>query len=189
MKIKVFKALSEPERHVGASFIQENNRFPQQQRARKQYSPSWQSGTTTTTKNKNAHTPVFSNNFFFFLNAHCCCLQVKCYHRRSRAAEREVVFRVQFHTCTVHGAQLWFGKTELDLACSGMKTQRSVVSRGNVQNSKQEPFTGFGQPWRHLVESGAKGMHATRINIATYNIAVETCSWMFLLLGSLSMAE
>uniref|UniRef100_A0A3B3UPX1 Tensin-2-like n=1 Tax=Poecilia latipinna TaxID=48699 RepID=A0A3B3UPX1_9TELE len=43
---------------------------------------------------------------------------VKCYHRRSRAAEREVVFRVQFHTCTVHGAQLWFGKTELDLACT-----------------------------------------------------------------------
>ncbi|XP_038130804.1 tensin-2-like isoform X1 [Cyprinodon tularosa] len=45
-------------------------------------------------------------------------IMVKCYHRRSRAAEREVVFRVQFHTCTVHGAQLWFGKTELDLACS-----------------------------------------------------------------------
>ncbi|KAF3856049.1 hypothetical protein F7725_016772 [Dissostichus mawsoni] len=44
-------------------------------------------------------------------------IMVKCYHRRSRAAEREVVFRVQFHTCTVHGAQLWFGKTELDLAC------------------------------------------------------------------------
>ncbi|XP_063766792.1 tensin-2-like isoform X1 [Eleginops maclovinus] len=44
-------------------------------------------------------------------------IMVKCYHRRSRAAEREVVFRVQFHTCTVHGAQLWFGKTELDMAC------------------------------------------------------------------------
>ncbi|KAM4613258.1 tensin-2-like isoform 2-T2 [Polymixia lowei] len=45
-------------------------------------------------------------------------IMVKCYHRRSRGAEREVVFRVQFHTCTVHGAQLWFGKTELDLACT-----------------------------------------------------------------------
>ncbi|XP_053724656.1 tensin-2-like isoform X1 [Synchiropus splendidus] len=43
-------------------------------------------------------------------------IMVKCYHRRSQAAEREVVFRVQFHTCTVHGAQLWFGKTELDVA-------------------------------------------------------------------------
>ncbi|XP_041835790.1 tensin-2-like isoform X2 [Melanotaenia boesemani] len=45
-------------------------------------------------------------------------IMVKCYHRRSRITEREVVFRVQFHTCTVHGAQLWFGKTELDLACT-----------------------------------------------------------------------
>ncbi|KAM3620946.1 uncharacterized protein V6R79_003955 [Siganus canaliculatus] len=45
-------------------------------------------------------------------------IMVMCYHRRSRTAEREVVFRVQFHTCTVHGAQLWFGKTELDLACT-----------------------------------------------------------------------
>lgn len=45
-------------------------------------------------------------------------IMVKCYHRRSRTPEREVVFRVQFHTCTVHGAQLWFGKTELDLACT-----------------------------------------------------------------------
>uniref|UniRef100_A0A8C5BL49 Tensin-2-like n=1 Tax=Gadus morhua TaxID=8049 RepID=A0A8C5BL49_GADMO len=43
---------------------------------------------------------------------------VKCYHRRTRGAQREVVFRVQFHTCTVHGAQLWFGKTELDSASS-----------------------------------------------------------------------
>uniref|UniRef100_A0AAQ4R6Z4 Tensin 2b n=1 Tax=Gasterosteus aculeatus aculeatus TaxID=481459 RepID=A0AAQ4R6Z4_GASAC len=35
-----------------------------------------------------------------------------------RSLLMEVVFRVQFHTCTVHGAQLWFGKTELDLACT-----------------------------------------------------------------------
>uniref|UniRef100_A0A672ZLC7 Tensin 2b n=1 Tax=Sphaeramia orbicularis TaxID=375764 RepID=A0A672ZLC7_9TELE len=45
-------------------------------------------------------------------------IMVKCFHRRTLVAEREVVFRVQFHTCTVHGAQLWFGKTELDLACT-----------------------------------------------------------------------
>lgn len=43
-------------------------------------------------------------------------IMVKCFHRRSQAAEREVVFRVQFHTCAVHGAQLWFGKSELDQA-------------------------------------------------------------------------
>lgn len=45
-------------------------------------------------------------------------VMVKCYHRRSGVCERECVFRVQFHTCTVHGSQLWFGKKELDRACS-----------------------------------------------------------------------
>ncbi|XP_035380445.1 tensin-2 isoform X2 [Electrophorus electricus] len=45
-------------------------------------------------------------------------VMVKCYHRHSGLCERECVFRVQFHTCTVHGAQLWFGKKELDHACT-----------------------------------------------------------------------
>uniref|UniRef100_A0A8C6SUU0 Tensin 2b n=1 Tax=Neogobius melanostomus TaxID=47308 RepID=A0A8C6SUU0_9GOBI len=44
-------------------------------------------------------------------------IMVKCFHRRS-AAEREEVFRVQFHTCAVHGAQLWFRKADLDHACN-----------------------------------------------------------------------
>lgn len=43
-------------------------------------------------------------------------IMVKCFHRRS-ATEREEVFRVQFHTCAVHGAQLWFRKADLDHAC------------------------------------------------------------------------
>ncbi|KAI1897049.1 hypothetical protein AGOR_G00079110 [Albula goreensis] len=45
-------------------------------------------------------------------------IMVKCYHRRAHGAERDTVFRLQFHTCTIHGAQLWFGKGELDEACS-----------------------------------------------------------------------
>ncbi|MCJ8729131.1 hypothetical protein PDJAM_G00102720 [Pangasius djambal] len=45
-------------------------------------------------------------------------IMVKCYHRHSGVCERECVFRVQFHTCTVHGSQLWFGKKELDRACT-----------------------------------------------------------------------
>ncbi|XP_035243649.1 tensin-2-like isoform X2 [Anguilla anguilla] len=45
-------------------------------------------------------------------------IMVKCYNRQAHVAERETVFRLQFHTCTVHGAQLWFGKEELDVACS-----------------------------------------------------------------------
>ncbi|KAM6977759.1 tensin-2 [Aplochiton taeniatus] len=45
-------------------------------------------------------------------------IMVKCYHRRVQSADRDVVFRLQFHTCTIHGAQLWFGKGELDQACT-----------------------------------------------------------------------
>ncbi|XP_069041206.1 tensin-2 isoform X2 [Lepisosteus oculatus] len=45
-------------------------------------------------------------------------IMVKCYHRRVKSADRDVVFRLQFHTCTIHGAQLWFGKGELDEACT-----------------------------------------------------------------------
>uniref|UniRef100_A0A8C0IN68 Tensin 2 n=1 Tax=Chelonoidis abingdonii TaxID=106734 RepID=A0A8C0IN68_CHEAB len=39
-----------------------------------------------------------------------------CYHKQTCSSDRDVVFRVQFHTCTIHGAQLWFGKDELDEA-------------------------------------------------------------------------
>ncbi|KAM6924700.1 tensin-2 [Xenentodon cancila] len=45
-------------------------------------------------------------------------IMVKCYHRRRQSADRDTVFRLQFHTCTVHGSQLWFGKGELDQACT-----------------------------------------------------------------------
>ncbi|KAJ8017138.1 hypothetical protein DPEC_G00014640 [Dallia pectoralis] len=45
-------------------------------------------------------------------------VMVKCYHRQAQGTERDTVFRLQFHTCTIHGAQLWFGKGELDEACT-----------------------------------------------------------------------
>ncbi|XP_029910734.1 tensin-2 isoform X2 [Myripristis murdjan] len=45
-------------------------------------------------------------------------IMVKCYHRRAQSADRDTVFRLQFHTCTIHGCQLWFGKGELDEACT-----------------------------------------------------------------------
>ncbi|XP_051931906.1 tensin-2-like isoform X2 [Hippocampus zosterae] len=54
-------------------------------------------------------------------------IMVKCYHRRSQAAEREVVFRIQFHTCTIHGAQLWFGKKDLDVACTDDRFPRDAA--------------------------------------------------------------
>ncbi|XP_030584850.1 tensin-2-like isoform X2 [Archocentrus centrarchus] len=70
-------------------------------------------------------------------------IMVKCYHWRRQATEREVVFRVQFHTCTVHGAQLWFGKSELDQACKDDRfppdaTVEFIFSNGPEKMKDQE---------------------------------------------------
>ncbi|TRY85972.1 hypothetical protein DNTS_021020 [Danionella cerebrum] len=43
---------------------------------------------------------------------------VKCYRRLSDVCKRECVFRVQFHTCSVHGSQLTFDRGELDQVCT-----------------------------------------------------------------------
>uniref|UniRef100_H3CSD8 Tensin 1 n=1 Tax=Tetraodon nigroviridis TaxID=99883 RepID=H3CSD8_TETNG len=39
---------------------------------------------------------------------------LKCYHKRYRGPTRDVVFRVQFHTCAIHDLGVVFGKSELD---------------------------------------------------------------------------
>ncbi|XP_064166577.1 tensin-1 [Anguilla rostrata] len=39
---------------------------------------------------------------------------LKCYHKRFHSPTRDVIFRVQFHTCAVHDLGLVFGKGELD---------------------------------------------------------------------------
>ncbi|XP_070711996.1 tensin-1 [Pempheris klunzingeri] len=39
---------------------------------------------------------------------------LKCYHKRYRSPSRDVVFRVQFHTCAIHDLGVVFGKNELD---------------------------------------------------------------------------
>ncbi|KAM9365116.1 tensin-1 isoform 2-T2 [Pholidichthys leucotaenia] len=39
---------------------------------------------------------------------------LKCYHKRYRSPSRDVIFRVQFHTCAVHDLGIVFGKDELD---------------------------------------------------------------------------
>ncbi|XP_056145464.1 tensin-1 isoform X3 [Lampris incognitus] len=39
---------------------------------------------------------------------------LKCYHKRYRSPSRDVIFRVQFHTCAVHDLGIIFGKDELD---------------------------------------------------------------------------
>uniref|UniRef100_A0A665WL32 Tensin 1 n=1 Tax=Echeneis naucrates TaxID=173247 RepID=A0A665WL32_ECHNA len=39
---------------------------------------------------------------------------LKCFHKRYRNPTRDVVFRVQFHTCAIHDLGVVFGKNELD---------------------------------------------------------------------------
>ncbi|XP_078083879.1 tensin 1b isoform X3 [Mustelus asterias] len=39
---------------------------------------------------------------------------LKCYHKKYQSPSREIVFRVQFHTCAVHDLGVVFGKAELD---------------------------------------------------------------------------
>ncbi|XP_056226087.1 tensin-1 isoform X6 [Seriola aureovittata] len=44
---------------------------------------------------------------------------LKCYHKRYRSPIRDVVFRVQFHTCAIHDLGVVFGKNELDETFKG----------------------------------------------------------------------
>ncbi|XP_069792153.1 tensin-1-like isoform X2 [Narcine bancroftii] len=39
---------------------------------------------------------------------------LKCYHKRYQRPVREIVFRVQFHTCAIHDLGVVFGKEDLD---------------------------------------------------------------------------
>uniref|UniRef100_A0A8C5K9Y8 Tensin 2 n=1 Tax=Jaculus jaculus TaxID=51337 RepID=A0A8C5K9Y8_JACJA len=43
-------------------------------------------------------------------------VMVTCYHKGGRGTDRTLVFRVQFHTCTIHGPRLNFPKDQLDEA-------------------------------------------------------------------------
>lgn len=41
---------------------------------------------------------------------------LKCYHKKFRSPSRDVIFRVQFHTCAIHDLGVVFGKEDLDEA-------------------------------------------------------------------------
>lgn len=49
--------------------------------------------------------------------------QLKCYHKKFRSPARDVIFRVQFHTCAIHDLAVVFGKEELDDAFKGAFTR------------------------------------------------------------------
>ena len=46
-------------------------------------------------------------------------MQLKCYHKKFRSPARDVIFRVQFHTCAIHDLGVVFGKEDLDEAFKG----------------------------------------------------------------------
>lgn len=54
-----------------------------------------------------------------YISVICFPVQLKCYHKRFRGPSRDVIFRVQFHTCAVHDLGLVFGKDELDETFKG----------------------------------------------------------------------
>lgn len=56
--------------------------------------------------------------------------QVKCYHKKSRPATRDVIFRLQLHTGAVQGCSLVFGKEALDSACEGEGPPVPAAVRG-----------------------------------------------------------
>ena len=69
---------------------------------------------------------------------------IKCYHCES-PTERQVVFRVQFHTCAVSDAVLSFPRQDLDDACDGrwrrvaaVLCTNSVVCTNSVQSFSVE---------------------------------------------------
>lgn len=55
-------------------------------------------------------------------------LQIKCYHKSDITSEREVVFRLQFHTGAVQGYNLMFEKEDMETANKG-RPDKALRSR------------------------------------------------------------
>ncbi|KAG8452698.1 hypothetical protein GDO86_004474 [Hymenochirus boettgeri] len=72
-------------------------------------------------------------------------IMVKCYHKRCKPHEREVLFRVQFHTCTIHNTHLCFSKDQLDSACTDDRFPEDaavefIFSSGHDKSKGREVF-------------------------------------------------
>lgn len=66
-----------------------------------------------------------SNHNFFFS-------QIKCYHKSDVTSEREVIFRLQFHTGAVQGYNLMFEKEDMETANKGIKKTTTLRAGLNV---------------------------------------------------------
>lgn len=87
-------------------------------------------------------TVAHSGDFFF------CLLQIKCYHKSGAASEREVVFRLQFHTGAVQGYNLMFEKEDLETANKGRREGGKRLRRSQTGLDVQQPLknTSSGPP-------------------------------------------
>lgn len=74
--------------------------------------------------------------------------QVTCYHKGGRGTDRTLVFRVQFHTCTIHGPRLTFPKDQLDEAWTGKLETSSVRARAQVRAGSGGPGFSLSSPHR-----------------------------------------
>lgn len=84
------------------------------------------------------------------LMAHPCFpLQLKCYHKKFRSPTRDVIFRVQFHTCAVHDLDVVFGKEDLDEAF-----------RGNCPGSSLVQAPSSSCPWNSGIIMGTSGQQS-----------------------------
>ncbi|KAK0152825.1 Tensin [Merluccius polli] len=99
---------------------------------------------------------------------------LKCYHKRFQGPSRDVVFRVQFHTCAIHGLAVVFGKNELDDTFKGLghlENGPSVSVDYNTQDSliRWDSYEHFSP---RCEEHASTGAHTLRghMDIKTYSI-------------------
>ncbi|MGH0114452.1 UNVERIFIED_CONTAM: hypothetical protein FKN15_017752 [Acipenser sinensis] len=66
-------------------------------------------------------------------------IMLKCYHKQFHSPTRDVIFRVQFHTCAIHDLGVVFGKDELDETFKGMDHLENGPSV-SVDYNTQDPL-------------------------------------------------
>ena len=52
---------------------------------------------------------------------------IKCYHKKARSGQREVIWQCQFHTCAIQDGNVVFSKQELDDGIHGEFCGSSLV--------------------------------------------------------------
>ena len=52
---------------------------------------------------------------------------IKCYHKKARSGQREVIWQCQFHTCAIQDGNVVFSKQELDDGIHGELCGSSLV--------------------------------------------------------------